>query len=123
MVERVQWWASAGVTKRFTRRGPWIMRGVDLDLPPASRTVIVGDNGSGKSTLLRVAVGLTRPTSGSVIRATRASFVPERLAGRSSFTAWEYLSHMGRIRGLGRPAVERRSGDLLERLGLLPTPT
>ena len=29
---------------------------------------------------------------------------------------------MGRIRGLGRPAVERRSGDLLERLGLLPDP-
>ena len=98
------------------------MMGVDLDLPPASRTVIVGNNGSGKSTLLRVAAGLTRPTSGSVIRATRTSVVPERLAGRSSFTAWEYLSHMGRIRGLSRAAVERRSRDLLERLGLLPDP-
>jgi ABC-type multidrug transport system ATPase subunit len=98
------------------------MRGIDLDLPPGSRTVIVGDNGSGKSTLLRIAAGLTRPTSGSVIRATKTSFVPEGLAGRSSFTAWEYLSYMGRIRGLDRGAIDARSRDLLEHLGLLPDP-
>ena len=111
-----------GVTKRCARGGPWIVRGVDLDLPPGSRTVIVGDNGSGKSTLLRIAAGLTRPTSGSVTRASKISFVPERLAGRSSFTAWEYLSHMGRIRGLNRAAIESRGRDLFERLGLLPDP-
>jgi ABC-2 type transport system ATP-binding protein len=98
------------------------VRGVDLDLPPGSRTVIAGDNGSGKSTLLRIAAGLTRPTSGSVIRALKISFVPERLAGRSSFTAWEYLSHMGRIRGLNRAEIESRGRDLFERLGLLPDP-
>ena len=110
------------VTKRFTRSGPWIVKGVDLVLAPGSRTVIVGDNGSGKSTLLRIAVGLTRPTSGSVVRPMETSFVPERLAGRSTFTAWEYLSHMGRIRGLNRAAVEARSRDLVECLGILPDP-
>jgi ABC-2 type transport system ATP-binding protein len=110
------------VTKRFIRGGPWILGGVDLDLPSGSRTVVVGDNGSGKSTLLRIAAGLTRPTSGSVARATETSFVPEDLAGRSRFTAWEYLSHMGRIRGLDRPAIAARSCYLLEHLGLLPDP-
>ncbi len=122
MVDGVDGGCLNGVTKRFTRSGPWIVDGVDLVLPPGSRTVIVGDNGSGKSTLLRIAVGLTRPTSGSVIRPMETSFVPERLAGRSSFTAWEYLSHMGRIRGLNRAAVETRSRDLVECLGLLPDP-
>jgi ABC-2 type transport system ATP-binding protein len=110
------------VAKRFTRGGPWIMRGVDLELPHRSRTVIVGDNGSGKSTLLRIAAGLTSPTSGSVTLATRTSFVPERLAGRSNLTPREYLWHMGRIRGLQRTAIEARSRDLLQRLGLLPHP-
>jgi ABC-type multidrug transport system ATPase subunit len=112
----------AGVSKRFERRGSWILRDIDLVLPPGSRTVIVGDNGSGKSTLLRVAAGLTRPTSGTVIRAPDISYAPERLAGRSNFTAWEYLGHMGRIRGLDRVTIETRSGDLVERLGLLPDP-
>jgi ABC-type multidrug transport system ATPase subunit len=111
-----------GVSKRFGRRGSWILRDINLVLLPGSRTVIVGGNGSGKSTLLRVAAGLTRPTAGTVIRSPAISYAPERLPGRSNFTAWEYLGHMGRIRGLDRVTVETRSGDLVERLGLLPDP-
>jgi putative ABC transport system ATP-binding protein len=40
---------------------------VDLAIPPASFTAIMGPSGSGKSTLLHCAAGLDRATSGDVI--------------------------------------------------------
>ena len=43
----------SGITKRFSRKGPWVLNGIDLDLKSGSRTLIIGGNGSGKSTLLR----------------------------------------------------------------------
>lgn len=49
--------------------GPGAVRalhGVDLDLPAATFTAVMGPSGSGKSTLLHCAAGLDRPTSGSV---------------------------------------------------------
>jgi ABC-type multidrug transport system ATPase subunit len=110
----------SGVTKRFSRRGPWVLEGIDLDLQPGSRTVIVGGNGSGKSTLLRVAAGVSRPNGGTVKLSARIGYVPERLAARTRFTGTEYLSHMGRIKGLHTATIAARSGELLERLDLQP---
>ncbi|WP_305788979.1 ABC transporter ATP-binding protein [Symbioplanes lichenis] len=40
---------------------------VDLAIPPATFTAVMGPSGSGKSTLLRCAAGLDRATSGDVI--------------------------------------------------------
>ncbi|GAB3752801.1 ABC transporter ATP-binding protein [Microlunatus parietis] len=42
------------------------LRGVDLELPAATFTAVMGPSGSGKSTLLHCAAGLDRPTAGSV---------------------------------------------------------
>ncbi len=42
------------------------LRGVDLDLPAATFTAVMGPSGSGKSTMLHCAAGLDRPTTGSV---------------------------------------------------------
>ncbi|HLA64964.1 MAG TPA: ABC transporter ATP-binding protein [Candidatus Saccharimonadales bacterium] len=42
------------------------LRGLTLDIPAGSLTVIIGPNGCGKSTLLRVIAGLLQPTEGSV---------------------------------------------------------
>jgi ABC-2 type transport system ATP-binding protein len=94
-----------------------------LDLRPGARTVIVGGNGSGKSTLLRIAAGVTHPTAGSVIGSDAVGYVPERLPARSKFTGAEYVTHMGRIRGLDSETVESRSRELFERLDLQPGPT
>lgn len=99
------------------------MNGIDLDLEPGSRTVIVGDNGSGKSTLLRIFAKLAQPTSGVVISPTTIGFVPERLAARSTMTGAEYVAHMGRIRGLDAEAIDARSRELFERLNLQPGPS
>jgi ABC-2 type transport system ATP-binding protein len=44
----------------------WALRDCTLGIPRGSVTALVGPNGAGKTTLLRLAVGLTRPTVGSV---------------------------------------------------------
>ena len=99
-----------------------MLDGIDLDLPPGSRTVIVGGNGSGKSTLLRIGAGVSRPNGGAVTLPDRIGYVPERLAARSRFTGADYLAHMGRIKGLRAGVIGTRSRELLRRLDLRPGP-
>lgn len=53
-----------GIGKRYGRRRPWALRGLDLAVPDGSVTALVGPNGSGKSTLLKAWVGFERPTEG-----------------------------------------------------------
>jgi branched-chain amino acid transport system ATP-binding protein len=43
-----------------------ILRGVDLEVQPATVTCLIGPNGAGKSTVLKTISGLLRPTSGTV---------------------------------------------------------
>ena len=49
--------------------GPAILRGINLELHPGERVVLMGRNGAGKSTMLRLAKGLAEPTRGRVERA------------------------------------------------------
>jgi len=99
-----------------------VLNGINLELRPGSKTVIVGGNGSGKSTLLRIGAGVNRPTGGTVTLPKTIGYVPERLAARTKFTGTEYLSHMGRIKGLSAVEIDARSHELLLRLGLFPGP-
>jgi ABC-type multidrug transport system ATPase subunit len=114
--------AVSGVFKRYSRRGPWVLSGVDLDLRPGSRTLVVGGNGSGKSTLLRIVADVSTPTRGMVNRSSTIGYTPERLPDRIKLTGREYLAYMGRIRGLGADEVERRSQELFAKLDLQPDP-
>ncbi|MFB8418585.1 ATP-binding cassette domain-containing protein [Streptomyces albidoflavus] len=107
------------VGKRYGLRGGWVLRGVDLACRAGEAVAVVGRNGSGKSTLLRLAAGLTRPTRGTVTGRPRVvGYVPDRFppAGRMSATA--YLTHLGRVRGLGTARSAARAGELLDRLAL-----
>jgi ABC-type multidrug transport system ATPase subunit len=110
------------VTKRFTRRGAWILNGIDLEMESGSRTLIVGGNGSGKSTLLRIIAKLAQPTSGVVVSPSTIGYVPERLAARNWLTGAQYVAHMGRIKGLDAKVIEARRRELFERLNLQPSP-
>jgi phospholipid/cholesterol/gamma-HCH transport system ATP-binding protein len=54
-----------GLTKSF--HGQPVLRGVDLEVPTGSITVIIGRSGGGKSVFLKHLVGLLRPDSGRVV--------------------------------------------------------
>jgi phospholipid/cholesterol/gamma-HCH transport system ATP-binding protein len=54
-----------GLTKSFgTNR---VLRGVDIEVPKGSISIIIGRSGGGKSVLLKHLIGLLRPDSGRVI--------------------------------------------------------
>lgn len=99
-----------------------MLKGIDLELQPGSRTVIVGGNGSGKSTLLRIGAGVSWPNDGTVELPDRIGYVPERLAARTRFSGAEYLNHLGRIKGLHAGLASARSRELLQRLDLQLSP-
>jgi len=110
------------VSKRYSRNGPAVIDDVTFDISPGGHTLIVGSNGSGKSTLLSTMAGAAHPTSGVVCTPGPIGYVPERLPSHLRFTADEYVSHMGRIRGMPQTEVSRRSGELFDRFGLVPGP-
>ncbi|GGS81185.1 colicin V biosynthesis protein [Planobispora rosea] len=55
-----------GVGFRYTPESPWILRGIDLRIPPGQKVALVGRSGSGKSTLARVLLGLLGPAEGEI---------------------------------------------------------
>jgi ABC-type multidrug transport system ATPase subunit len=107
----------AGVGRRYGLRGPWVLRGVELTVPPGSLLRVEGANGSGKSTLLRLLAGIDAPTEGRVTGRPRTAYVPERFPAALPFTATGYLTHLGTIQGLSRPAAARAADEWLERFG------
>jgi ABC-2 type transport system ATP-binding protein len=104
-----------GVGRRYTLGGPWVLRGVDLDLPAGVLVRIEGGNGSGKSTLLRLIAGLDVPTEGQLRGRPRTAYVPERFPVSLPFTAAGYLMHLGQIHGLRRGVAAACAVEWLER--------
>ncbi|AXK32872.1 ATP-binding cassette domain-containing protein [Streptomyces armeniacus] len=107
-----------GVGRRYRLGGPWVLRGVDADLPEAAVLRVEGTNGSGKSTLLRLLAGIDAPSSGRITgRPRRTAYVPERFPAALPFSAAGYLTHQARARGLRGGAAARAAGEWLERFG------
>jgi ABC-2 type transport system ATP-binding protein len=125
-----------GVGKRYRRN--WALRSCSIGLPSGSIGALVGPNGAGKTTLLHLAVGLLRPTEGSVrvlgwepreepqLVLSRIGFVAQDTPlyrrysaaellhlGRSLNRRWNEVGARSRLRSLGIPLdrpVGRMSG-------------
>lgn len=97
----------------------------NLDIPVGAFCGLVGPNGSGKTTILRMVAGLQRPDAGAVWVSGHDSWadpmtvrrilgvVPDPLNLFDRLTAREWLTHLGRLRGLTAHETARRSGELL----------
>ncbi|WP_416967696.1 ABC transporter ATP-binding protein [Streptomyces sp. 4F14] len=105
------------VGRRFGPRGPWVLRGIGLDLPPGTLTRVEGANGTGESTLLRLLARLDAPTEGRVSGKPRTAYVPERFPAALPFTPVSYLTHLGAVHGLARGRAAVVAGEWLERFG------
>ncbi|NUR60411.1 MAG: ABC transporter ATP-binding protein [Catenulispora sp.] len=51
---------------RYSDDGPWILRGVDLQIPRGGTLAIVGANGAGKTTLVKLLCRFYDPTKGAI---------------------------------------------------------
>jgi ATP-binding cassette subfamily C protein CydC len=101
-----------------------LLKGINLDCPPGSRTAIVGESGCGKSTLLDLALRLFEPDSGCVrvaglsVSAVAQVDLHARVALLSQATP-VFLGTIADNLRLGRPdADDDALWDALTRVGL-----
>lgn len=97
--------------------GEEILRDVSLKIYEGQTTAIIGKNGSGKSTLLKIIGGILVPTEGEVVKHKKnftIGYVPERVPSDIRFTPEEYLTFLGKIRGMDKKELFDWIEQLLE---------
>jgi len=117
-----------GLTKRFGEKTA--VDAIDFAVQPGEFLGFLGPNGAGKSTTINMLVGLVQPDKGTAsicgddIRArslaSRAHIgvVPEDLNLYTRLTGREFIDFVGAIYGVSASERRRRTGELLDVLGL-----
>jgi ABC-2 type transport system ATP-binding protein len=83
-----------GLGKRYGSK--WALEDCTLEVPAGTVTALVGPNGAGKTTLLQLAVGLSRPTTGTVeVLGHSPQHDAKAVLPRVGFVAQEHPLHRG----------------------------
>jgi len=117
---------ASGLGKRYRRR--WALSDCTLSIPAGHVTGLVGPNGAGKTTLLSLAVGLLRPTTGTIAvcggrpaadaaQLARVGFVAQDTPTYASLTVEDHLRLGQRLNPRWDSAAAR---SRIDRLGLDP---
>jgi len=119
---------AAQLTKRYG--GVVALNQVDFEVQRGEIVGYLGPNGSGKSTTVNLVVGLLEPSSGRLTLdgidladdpfeyKRRIGYVPEEPFLYTHLTAGEYLTLVGRLRGIPAARLEPRIAELLHLLQL-----
>ncbi|MDY0262692.1 ABC transporter ATP-binding protein [Syntrophotalea acetylenica] len=89
---------------------------------------LIGPNGAGKSTTIRLLLGLIRPDAGDILYRGRPireaslqkdmGYLPESPYLYDHLTLDELLSFCGRVSGLSFSVIEKRGGELMDKLAI-----
>jgi len=117
-------------TKVFSaKQGPAISA-VSFDVRNGEIVGFVGLNGAGKTTMIRIAVGVSLPTSGTVVidghditrekpEASKSiGWVPELPNFEPNAKAWSMMRYLAGFYNIDREEARRKSKDLLASVGL-----
>jgi ABC-2 type transport system ATP-binding protein len=108
--------------KRYGRR--WALADCTLTVPTGQVVGLVGPNGAGKTTLLELAVGLLRPTAGTIRTRPRVGFVAQDAPVYPGLSVADHL-RMGQAlndhwdAGLARDRILKAGLDPRQRAGRL----
>lgn len=86
----------------------WVLKNINLTIPPKVSVGLIGANGAGKSTLLRLIAGMDKPERGEVIRHSKVSW-PVGLSGgmQKNMTARQNVKFVARVHGSSSEDVKR----------------
>ena len=127
-----------GVTKTYGAgdAAVYALKGVDLEVRAGEMLFLMGPSGSGKTTLLSIIGCILRPSSGTVriagedvtqmserqmprVRLERIGFIFQGFNLFPALTVRENIELTLDLKGIRGREARHRSGDLLERVGLL----
>jgi ABC-2 type transport system ATP-binding protein len=106
----------------FRRRPVEILKGVDLTVGPNDVYGLLGPNGAGKTTTVKVALGLMRPSSGSVTLGVEGladvGYLPENPYFYDYLSGREFLGFCARLFAIDTGERRRRVDELLRDVSL-----
>ena len=115
---------------RKTYRRIVALDGIDFTVEPGELFGLLGPNGAGKTTTVKILLGLTRATGGDAQVSglpvhdpeSRRSvgYLPEGHKIPGYLTARQALAIFGRMSGMDKETIARRTGELLEKVRLTP---
>ncbi|MEM9064187.1 MAG: ATP-binding cassette domain-containing protein [Planctomycetota bacterium] len=101
--------------------------GMDLAIPQGALYGFIGPNGAGKTTSIRMIMSILFPDSGALEVLGKASaveskdrigYLPEERGVYKKMKVWDFLTHMGKLKGIDSQVLRQRIPDWLTRVKL-----